>query len=1281
MKSAHPLFHYRNMQPRLRRLVSALCCVALLPSVAGAGTTWDGGGLGSSWGTAANWNPDGLPLFNGTEQIVIGSGFASGLTMTLDGTRYIDSLLINTISGFTIASGTGGTLNLRSGNITRQDVAGTEATQTISAGVVLGDPSAAVPYTGTWSVAGGNSLVLSGNISEAGGSRSIDLTGGGRVELQGNNSFSGGLTLTSGSLMVRNDANLGASSGGIRLAGGTLWALDSFFSARALNLSTGGALYADPGKVLELAGPISGNGMLSITNNATTTGGTVILSGAGSNGTGATSIAGGVLSIRGDVTLGTGNLIFSGGILELGNSNFTRALGTTGAGTVNFYQPGGGGFAAWGADRIVNLGGNGATVTWGTSPFLWPGASLFLGSSTANATVDFQNGINLGSATRTVQVARGTGSGPDGKLSGVISGSVSLTVAPNGTEGRLLLTNGNNSYAGSTNIFGGELWLGANATSGAGNTVLGSGSSPVELGRMSGSSNASLLTAGAITVSRNILVLSGNTGTSTLGGETAEASTFTGAITLGTNTTTGHALTLRAVEGGTVTFSGVIADPAGLTGARGALTKSGEGTVVLSGANTFGGTMTVNTGALNVRNSTALGSTAGGTIVDDGAELQLQGGITIGAESLTLNGSGTSGHGALRNLSGTNTWAGNITLGSTSVIESLLGSSLTLAATLSNGGNGADFRFGGAGDTVVSGAITNNADVIKSGTGTLVLAGANTYSGATEVNGGTLLLAGTLNGSAGTPLNLTGDGTFDFSRSGAASQGMGVLTFSSGHGTVRSTYGGSGNTSLIFSALAPRGIGATGNFVVSGGTNGTTNRIVLNGQPSGFLGGAYFFNTDDFAYVDPTGFVRAINYGVDPGTAVSPGGVSLSGNHVKANGHITSQGTQRFETLHINGNLEYTLGANQKVTVGGILKTGNEPGGATISGGAYLQADPNAEMIIGTARENDSLTILTPITANGDNTITKTGAGTLTLSGSNTYTGGTYVSAGTLQIGASERLLNSGRLTVDGGTFNLQNFTETVGQVVLVNGAINGGGAGTLVGSSYDVRNGSASAILGGTAALTKSTEGIVVLTGANTFTGSTTVNGGTLVAAATAGGALANTSAVTVNSGGNLALGAGDQINNAASITLAGGTLSSGGFDEGSSTAVGAGTLSLTAEGSTIDFGSGAGDTLAFAIFDPSSYSLLIDNWTGTAGEVGNDSTDRLIFAADPTASLANFIFSGYAGGAVALLLDGGFYEVTPASLTPVPEINPACVASLLCAGVGMFVHRRRVRAKSRRS
>ena len=854
-------------------------------------------------------------------------------------------------------------------------------------------------------------------------------------------------------------------------------------------------------------------------------------------------------------------------------------------------------------------------------------------------------------------------------ITGPITGAGSLV--KNGT-GTLILA-GANTFGGTTTISAGTVNI-QNAS------ALGSATT----GGTSVATGAALQLQGGVVFDPEVLLLmgSGSGGTGALRNMSGN-NTFTGPISLFAASTIGSDADLLTLSG-TLATGGLVATftgagsthVTGVVSGAGSVSKTSDGTLILSGANTYSGTTTVNGGVLSVRHSSGLGATTAGTTVNNGGEIQVQGGIAIGAESLTLNGSGATGDGALRNMSGSNSWAGNITLGSNARIESQAGQ-LTLSGTIGNGGNGADLYVGGAGSIFVSGAITGNADVVKDGAGVLTLAGTNTYTGGTFVNGGTVRLTGSLNGATGTALTFGGDGRFDFNAGAGQTQNMGVLSFNGGDGTVQSTYGGTGNTSLTFSALGPRGVGATGNFVVSGGANGTTNRIVLNGQPAGFVDQSTYFNGTDYAYVDPTGYVRSINYGVDPGTAVSNGGVSLTGTHVKTNGKIDSQATQRFETLHIASNIEYTLGSSQKVTVNGILKTGNVAGGAIINGGDYLRADLNTELSIRTAEANDFLTITTPIIANGTNAMTKSGAGTLTLSNDNSYTGGTFVTQGTLQIGASERLLDSGSLTVTGGTFHVQNFTETVGTVVLASGAINGNGAGTVIGSSYEVRSGSASAILGGTAALTKNTDGTVTLTGANTYTGTTTVNDGTLVAAGAAGGALANTAAVTVNADGNLALGASNQINDVAPVTLAGGTLSKGDFSEGTSTVVGAGTLTLTADGSTIDFGTGAVGTLAFAIFNPGSYSLTIDNWTGTGGQIGDDSTDRLIFAADPTASLANFLFSGYAPGAIAFLLDGGFYEVTPASLTPVPEMNPAVIASLLCAGVGVVFHRRAARRK----
>ncbi|NDA26417.1 MAG: hypothetical protein EBZ05_06215, partial [Verrucomicrobia bacterium] len=76
--------------------------------------------------------------------------------------------------------------------------------------------------------------------------------------------------------------------------------------------------------------------------------------------------------------------------------------------------------------------------------------------------------------------------------------------------------------------------------------------------------------------------------------------------------------------------------------------------------NTFDGSTTVSSGVLRIGHNNALGSSIAGTSVSTGAALEIQGGITVGAEALTLNGDGISYRGSLRNISGDNSWGGNI---------------------------------------------------------------------------------------------------------------------------------------------------------------------------------------------------------------------------------------------------------------------------------------------------------------------------------------------------------------------------------------------------------------------------------------------------------------------------------------------------------------------------------------------------------------------------------------------------------------------------------------------
>ncbi len=169
------------------------------------------------------------------------------------------------------------------------------------------------------------------------------------------------------------------------------------------------------------------------------------------------------------------------------------------------------------------------------------------------------------------------------------------------------------------------------------------------------------------------------------------------------------------------------------------MTKAGNGTLTLSGANTYTGTTTISAGTLVAANASALGGTGSGTSVANGASLVLQGGITVGAEALSLTGTGVGNNGALRNLSGNNTWGGTVTLAGTTEIQSDAGT-LTLSAANSVTGTNRALTIDGAGNTAINGTITTGTGTLtKNGTGTLTLSGANTYSGTTTINAGTLL--------------------------------------------------------------------------------------------------------------------------------------------------------------------------------------------------------------------------------------------------------------------------------------------------------------------------------------------------------------------------------------------------------------------------------------------------------------------------------------------------------------------------------------------------------------
>ena len=233
------------------------------------------------------------------------------------------------------------------------------------------------------------------------------------------------------------------------------------------------------------------------------------------------------------------------------------------------------------------------------------------------------------------------------------------------------------------------------------------------------------------------------------------ASSWSGNITLGSAATIGVD-TGQLTLGGTIglganplTFAGAGAtQSAGIISGSGGLVKNGAGTLTLSGANTFTGTTTINAGAVSVQDNAAFGADGGGAVtVASGAAIVLNnaGGIDVGNKAVILNGDGIGGAGAIDSVLGEHSWAGSITLASNATIA-VEADSLTISGSIGESGGAR--------------ALT------KIGTGTLIFAGANTRTGATLINAGTLRIAFSERISDYSAVSIASGATLDLNNSG-----------------------------------------------------------------------------------------------------------------------------------------------------------------------------------------------------------------------------------------------------------------------------------------------------------------------------------------------------------------------------------------------------------------------------------------------------------------------------------------------------------------------------------
>lgn len=231
-------------------------------------------------------------------------------------------------------------------------------------------------------------------------------------------------------------------------------------------------------------------------------------------------------------------------------------------------------------------------------------------------------------------------------------------------------------------------------------------------------------------------------------------------------------------------------------------------------------------------------------------------------------------------------------------------------------------------------------------------------------------------------------------------------------------------------------------------------------------------------------------------------------------------GTQ-FGSISMTGLVNYNLSGNAIQLAGDVSRDGSQSG--TIGLDMELIGTTRIFDVGGTATRTLEITGL----VSGTSAIEKTGEGMLRFRGkNNTFSGGVTVTAGVLASrGAFTSHFGTGTLTVNGGSVQLSAASTTVKDLAGSGGLIENGSvdqartftidSDNLTGSSYAgvIQNGSGGDT-GGILNLLKSGNGLLTLTGENTYTGATTISAGTLMVSN--GGSLGNT-AVTVNSGGTV--------------------------------------------------------------------------------------------------------------------------------------------------------------------
>jgi autotransporter-associated beta strand protein len=748
------------------------------------------------------------------------------------------------------------------------------------------------------------------------------------------------------------------------------------FNANIMLASSQTFTVSNAGATLTLAGGLRGSAGLTKAGA-----GTLVLA-APNTYTGGTTLGLGTLIVGNNGALGTGTLALNGGIVQSNgpinlNNPFTVGGMATVGGSNDLTFTGSGNLNAGSMLTVTNtatttfsgnLSGAGAlTEAAGTGTLVLSSFNTYTGTTTLTAgTLSADNFDALGKGTLVLNGGVLRSSHPGGitlSNSFTVGGAVTL----GGSQSLSFSGPGGILNAGSTLTVTNTATTSFSTTlSGAGALTLAAGTGMLQLSSANSTyTGTTTLTSGTLSVSgisplgMGPLALNGGTieafGDATLSnsftvGGSVEVSGIIGNITFTGPGTLTAGSTLTSTSLFTTTFAGI------LSGA-GALTQATTlGTLVLSAANIYTGATTVNSGTLRLGAANAIPPLSA---------------VTVAAGTLDLNN--------LNDTIGSLSGSGSVTLGS---------------GTLTTGGNNTSTTF--------NGTISGTGGLTKTGTGTLTIASANSYTG------GTTLIAGSL--AVG---NNTALGTGPLALNGGIIQSTAAVTLANPFtvsGAV--TVGGSNNITFTGSGILMAGSTLT---VSNTGTTTFTGNLSGAGSLTKAAGAGTLTLSGNNTYTGTT----TLNSGtltVDKNTALGTGMLALNGGTLQSNETVMLP-----NPFTVTG--PATLGGSHDLTFTGSITLGT------------------TLLIANTAA---TITLSGPLSGSGG--LTKEGAGRLVLSGANTYTGPTLINGGLVLVTGTQP---SSRVTVRArGTLA---GTGTVGSVIVIGGTVHPGSSPGILSTAGDV--------------------------------------------------------------------------------------------------------------------------------------------------------------------------------------------------------------------------------------